>query len=44
LTGSHLAVPVSDGRLMLGTWQGILLFEHRRGRHRREVVLHLIGE
>jgi secondary thiamine-phosphate synthase enzyme len=44
LTQTHLAVPVVDGRLVLGTWQGIHLFEHRRAPHRREVVLHLIGE
>jgi secondary thiamine-phosphate synthase enzyme len=44
LTQTHLAIPVADGRLALGTWQGIYLFEHRRGRRRREVVLHFIGE
>lgn len=36
-----LSIPVSDGRLALGTWQGIYLFEHRDRPHRREVVLHL---
>lgn len=36
-----LSVPVSGGRLALGTWQGIYLFEHRDQPHRREVVLHL---
>ena len=36
-----LSIPVSDGRLVLGTWQGIYLFEHRDRPHRREVVLHL---
>ena len=41
LTGVHLAIPVIGGRLMLGTWQGIYLFEHRRRPHRREVALHL---
>lgn len=35
-----LSVPVRDGRLMLGTWQGIYLFEHRDRPHRRHVVLH----
>lgn len=35
-----LTVPVREGRLLLGTWQGIYLFEHRRSPHRREVVLH----
>lgn len=44
LTQVHLSIPVASGRLALGTWQGIYLFEHRRARHRREVVLHLIGE
>lgn len=36
-----LAIPVSGGRLALGTWQGIYLFEHRTSPHRREVALHL---
>ncbi len=44
LTAVHVAIPVDAGRLVLGTWQGIYLFEHRRAPHRREVVLHLIGE
>ena len=44
LTQVSLAIPVSDGRMVLGTWQGIYLFEHRRRPHRRDVVLHLIGE
>lgn len=44
LTSVHLAIPVEAGRMALGTWQGIYLFEHRRRPHRREVVLHLIGE
>jgi secondary thiamine-phosphate synthase enzyme len=43
LTQVQLTVPILDGRLALGTWQGIYLFEHRRAPHRREVVLHLIG-
>jgi secondary thiamine-phosphate synthase enzyme len=43
LTGVHLAIPVIDGRLALGTWQGIYLFEHRRAPHRREIAAHLIG-
>jgi secondary thiamine-phosphate synthase enzyme len=38
-----LSIPVMGGRLMLGTWQGIYLFEHRRRPHRREIVLHLAG-
>ena len=44
LTGVQLSIPVADGKLMLGTWQGIYLFEHRRAPHRRQVVLHLLGE
>ena len=44
LTQTQLAIPVEVGRLALGTWQGIYLFEHRRAPHRRAVVLHLIGE
>jgi secondary thiamine-phosphate synthase enzyme len=44
LTQTSLSVPLADGRLALGTWQGIYLYEHRRRGHRREVVLHLIGE
>jgi secondary thiamine-phosphate synthase enzyme len=44
LTQTQLSIPLQDGRLMLGTWQGIYLFEHRRRPHRREVALHLIGE
>ncbi|AXV15822.1 secondary thiamine-phosphate synthase [Neorhizobium sp. SOG26] len=41
LTAVSLGIPVSSGRLMLGTWQGLYLFEHRDHPHRREVVLHL---
>ena len=44
LTQSSLSIPVADGRMMLGTWQGIYLFEHRRGTPAREIALHLIGE
>jgi secondary thiamine-phosphate synthase enzyme len=44
LTGVQLSIPFAEGALMLGTWQGIYLFEHRARPHRREVVLHLIGE
>jgi secondary thiamine-phosphate synthase enzyme len=44
LTGVHLAIPLIDGTLALGTWQGIYLFEHRRQPHRRRLVLHLSGE
>jgi secondary thiamine-phosphate synthase enzyme len=44
LTSVNLCVPITDGRLTLGTWQGIYLYEHRRDPHRRRVILHLIGE
>jgi secondary thiamine-phosphate synthase enzyme len=44
LTQTHLAIPVAGGVPMLGTWQGIYVFEHRRGAQSRSVVLHLIGE
>lgn len=43
LTDTSLSIPVSRGRLMLGTWQGVYLFEHRACPHRREVVLHFLG-
>jgi secondary thiamine-phosphate synthase enzyme len=44
LTQVHLSIPVMDGKLMLGTWQGIYLFEHRSNPSPREIVLHLAGE
>ena len=44
LTQTQISIPVADGKMVLGTWQGIFLFEHRRAPHRREVVAHLIGE
>jgi secondary thiamine-phosphate synthase enzyme len=44
LTQSQLSIPIADGKLVLGTWQGIYLFEHRRIAHQREIVLHVIGE
>ncbi|MCH2241774.1 MAG: secondary thiamine-phosphate synthase enzyme YjbQ [Aquabacterium sp.] len=44
LTQTHLAVPLVQGRLALGTWQGIYVFEHRRRGHVRQVALHLLGE
>jgi secondary thiamine-phosphate synthase enzyme len=43
LTATSLAIPVAEGRLVLGTWQGLYLFEHRRAPHRREVVVHVLG-
>ena len=44
LTNSQLSIPVRAGRLALGTWQGIFLFEHRRNTPEREILLHLVGE
>ena len=44
LTAVQLSIPVANGRLALGTWQGIYLWEHRLEPHRREVALHLLGE
>lgn len=41
LTQTSLGIPVASGRMVLGTWQGIYLFEHRARPHRREIVLHL---
>ena len=43
LTGVQLTIPVLDGQLALGTWQGIYLFEHRQRAHEREVALHLLA-
>ena len=43
LTQTTLSVPVADGRMALGTWQAVYLWEHRTSPHRREIVLHLIG-
>lgn len=43
LTGSSVSVPFSAGRLLLGTWQGIYLFEHRIHGHQREIVVTLLG-
>jgi secondary thiamine-phosphate synthase enzyme len=44
LTQPQLTIPVVAGRMALGTWQGLYLFEHRSSPHRRSVVLHLLGE
>ena len=44
LTQTHLAIPVAEGHPLLGTWQGIYVFEHRRAAQTRSVVLHLLGE
>ena len=44
VTQVQLTIPLIGGRLALGTWQGVYLFEHRRRPHRRTLALHLIGE
>ena len=44
LTQTQLSIPVAGGRPVLGTWQGIYLYEHRTRPHRRELVLHLMGD
>ena len=44
LTQSSLSIPVGGGAAMLGTWQGLYLFEHRARPHRRRVVFHIVGE
>ena len=44
LTAVNLSIPVSQGQLALGTWQGIYLWEHRRAPHSRAVTVHFIGE
>ena len=44
LTQVQLSIPILAGRLALGTWQVIYLFEHRRGPHERQIALHLLGE
>jgi secondary thiamine-phosphate synthase enzyme len=44
LTRTSEQVPVREGELLLGTWQGLYVWEHRNGRRRREVVVHVMGE
>lgn len=44
LTPVNLSIPINGGRLQLGTWQGIYLWEHRTHPHRRQISLHVIGE
>ena len=44
LTQTQLSIPVHGGKPLLGTWQGIFLFEHRRNTPERHIVLHLVGE
>jgi len=43
LSRVHLAIPVAEGRLVLGTWQGVYLWEHRSQPHRRRIALHLLA-
>ena len=44
LTRTSEAIPVREGRLALGTWQGIYVWEHRTARHTRELLVHVLGE
>lgn len=44
LTAASFTIPVADGRLLLGTWQGLYLYEHRRAAHSRSVVVTVMGE
>jgi secondary thiamine-phosphate synthase enzyme len=44
LTAVNLSIPVSQGQLALGTWQGIYLWEHRKAAHSRRVAMHFVGE
>lgn len=44
ITGNSLTIPVAEGRMALGTWQGIFLAEHRHMPHRRSVVAHVLGD
>ena len=44
LTGPSEVVPIENGRMTLGTWQGIFLFEHRRAPHTRQIVVTVVGE
>jgi len=44
LTQTSISIPLLNGKLALGTWQGIFLYEHRLASHTRQVLLHLIGE
>ena len=44
ITGNSLTLPVAEGRMLLGTWQGVFLAEHRRAAHTRRIVAHLMGD
>jgi len=43
LTRTSEVIPIAQGRMQLGTWQGIFLFEHRRAPHRRNIVVTIVG-
>jgi secondary thiamine-phosphate synthase enzyme len=44
LTRTSEQIPIRNGTLMLGTWQGIYVWDHRHGRHRREILVHVLGD
>ncbi len=44
LTQTQVSIPVRDGRMLLGQWQGIYIFEHRRARDKRHLILHVVGD
>jgi secondary thiamine-phosphate synthase enzyme len=44
ITGNSLTIPVADGRMLLGTWQGVFLAEHRRAPHTRRIVAQIMGD
>ncbi len=44
LTHSSEVIPIADGEMQLGTWQGVFLFEHRRASHRRKIVVTVMGD
>ena len=44
LTQTHLSIPVFEGNLQIGQWQGIFVYEHRLSRHNRKIAIHIIGE
>ena len=44
LTGTSLTIPLADGKMMLGSWQGVFLVEHRHESHKRYVVAHAMGD
>ena len=44
LTRTSETIPIADGKMQLGTWQGVFLFEHRRAPHRRKILITIMGE